>query len=153
MKLRLREVHPIARRGTVALVDRRATRAQRRRGDDYGSGIVGGLEVVTLPVYPPSPHGAELRQLRTLLGLSIGEAARALGVSAVELSDLERGRRVPVDPSDWKPARAVLSALERGAVESATTTRGDDARDGATTHADDDARAQARAARRARPHR
>lgn len=59
--------------------------------------ICGRLDTVRIPTYPADAEaeGQRVRMLRAPLGLR--EAARALGVSAVWLSDVECGRRRLVD--------------------------------------------------------
>lgn len=52
---------------------------------------------LTLPDYPPSPEAAALRQARVDAGISLREMARRLGISAVDLSAVERGSKVPED--------------------------------------------------------
>lgn len=47
----------------------------------------------TEPEYPDYPDGRALRQLRLDLQLILREAAAILGMSATDLSALERGRR------------------------------------------------------------
>lgn len=60
-----------------------------------------GLEDVRTPVYEKGSNAAALRLLRTHAKLGLRDAASALGISAVELSGLERGRLVPEDKNDW----------------------------------------------------
>lgn len=65
-------------------------------GEQVGEALVCGfdgcgLEEVAVPVYPPSPMGRKLRDLRLALGLNLRAAAARLGISASDLSALERG--------------------------------------------------------------
>jgi hypothetical protein len=69
-----------------------------------------GTERVTIPEYPPSPGGEALRTLRVKLGLSLRDAARALGVTAVEMSGVERGS---YRPESWAGAAALLQDAAR----------------------------------------
>lgn len=57
--------------------------------------------------FPPSPRGRALRDLRVELGQGLRETARALGLSAVQLSDLERGRAT----TDWDEIERRLRAI------------------------------------------
>ena len=59
------------------------------------------LEDVRTPVYPSSTRAGALRTLRKVARLGLRDAASMLGVRAVELSGLERGRLVPEDESEW----------------------------------------------------
>ena len=54
--------------------------------------------------YPPSPEGKKLRDLRVQLGIGLREASRLLGLTAVQLSSVERGGAV----LDWTEAAKVL---------------------------------------------
>lgn len=79
------------------------------------------IEPVATREYPPSPLGAQLRRYRTAVDrggdhVSLGDAARAIGVSAVDVSDLERGRAT-LDPVDWRRAFDAVRALSRVPVE------------------------------------
>lgn len=59
--------------------------------------------------FPPSPEGTALKEERRQLGLSLGEAARALGISVSALSDLEHGEAT----CDWAQASATLVRTAR----------------------------------------
>lgn len=52
---------------------------------------------VKVPTYPRSPEGDGLRALRLRCGLSIGDAARLLGLTLTEYSGLETGQYVAVN--------------------------------------------------------
>lgn len=69
----------------------------------------GGLREVTEPVYPPSPRGAALRELRAREGahVTLGEAARLMGVRPSELSSLELGRAT-LSAEDWDEAERLI---------------------------------------------
>lgn len=54
--------------------------------------------------YPPSPGGDALRSERLYICLPELDAAKRLGLSAVEYSELERGRRT----CDWDEAMRLL---------------------------------------------
>ncbi len=66
---------------------------------EYDDPSKSGLHEVVLPVYPDSPGGRELRALRLRLGLGLRKCASLLGITAVELSGLERGSHIPA--SGW----------------------------------------------------
>lgn len=51
----------------------------------------GGLALLTTDEYPPHPTGQLVRDLRVTLGIALRDASKALGLTAVELSSLERG--------------------------------------------------------------
>lgn len=59
-------------------------------------------------VYPPSPNGARLRELRISLGFSLRQAAIAMELRSCDLSDLEMGRKGLSVLSDWTDAEARL---------------------------------------------
>lgn len=78
-------------------------------GEHNGTAFIGGhLREVPLPTYPPSPDGKRLRNRRVALGLSLREAAIALGVRAVELSELERGAARLSTAEEWNEAIRAL---------------------------------------------
>ena len=60
-----------------------------------------GLEDVRTPIYNVSAPAGALRTARRVAGLGLRDAASMIGVRAVELGGLERGRLVPEDPLDW----------------------------------------------------
>lgn len=60
--------------------------------------------------YPPSPRGRAVRDLRVELGLGLRDTAMALGLTAVQLSDLERGRAT----TDWDEVERRVRALAGG---------------------------------------
>lgn len=63
-------------------------------------GVHGPIE---LPEYPPSPQGRAFRDARVAAGLTIREMAKRIGLSAVHVSDVERGAAVPEDwASFWR---------------------------------------------------
>ena len=81
-------------------------------GEHNGTAIVGGhLREVPLPTYPPSPDGKRLREKRIAVGLSLREAAIVLGLSAVDLSMLERGAARLSTAKEWED---VFKRLEWG---------------------------------------
>ena len=71
-----------------------------------------GLEDVRSPMYAVSARAGALRTLRKVARLGLRDAAIELGVSAIELSSLERGRMVPEDENEWLK---MLETLERRA--------------------------------------
>lgn len=94
-----KRVEPISKRDTAAFVTRNGTC---------------GLETIALDVYPPSEQ-TELRAKRIAFGLTLREAATALGMRVVEVSEVERGARVFVDTETYAAAIAVLhSAAQSG---------------------------------------
>lgn len=74
------------------------------------AGRCGGVERMVTLVRPPSPNGDRLREVRTRLGLSLGQAADALGLRPSELSGLELGAKVPVGERAWDRIFAALAA-------------------------------------------
>ncbi len=60
-----------------------------------------GYQMVDWPVYPPSPRGEAVRELRMRTALGLGSAARLFGVSVVTWSGLERGG-VTLSDGDWE---------------------------------------------------
>lgn len=91
---------PVEQRTTMAFVD--------RRDDSAPYGLRGSFEEVTLPTFAPSPSGERLRKSRVMVDLSIGDAARTLGITAAELSGLEHGR-YDLSAEDWD---RVFDAIE-----------------------------------------
>jgi hypothetical protein len=67
------------------------------RGEDYRTHT---FELLTFPTYPQSLNGRALRVIRTQCEVSMGAAARALGITVVEQSGLERGSKTLSD-ADW----------------------------------------------------
>jgi hypothetical protein len=59
--------------------------------------------------YPDSPEGDALRDFRTARRIGLREASARLGISAVHLSNLERGAAV----CDWELVREIVGG-ERG---------------------------------------
>lgn len=90
---KISDVEPIGKRSSVALVR-------------YGFGCK--MEEVTQSVYPDSPASSELREFRIRLGMSLGDAARTLGIKASRMSDLEHGRAAFSDPQDYQRAKDAL---------------------------------------------
>jgi hypothetical protein len=71
------------------------------------------LEDVRSPVYRVSARAGALRTLRQGARLGLRDAASELGVSAVELSGLERGRLVPEDEKEWPKMMETLDRRAR----------------------------------------
>jgi hypothetical protein len=59
------------------------------------------MEEIRSPVFDLSPRAEKLHALRLGLGLGLRDAASQMGIRAVELSGLERGRMVPSRAADW----------------------------------------------------
>ena len=59
-----------------------------------------GLQMLTMPTYPPSPIGRALRTTRHRLDLTLGDAGRVLGIRAERVSALEMGRATLSD-REW----------------------------------------------------
>lgn len=62
----------------------------------------GGFRMLQMPEYPPHPEGEMLRDLRVSFQIGLREAADAMGVSATDLSALERGSKAAEDTAGWK---------------------------------------------------
>lgn len=77
-------------------------------GHDDAGKPVGGFGPVTQPAYPPSPRGERLAAERKRGMVGLMRAAAALGLTAENLSGVERGRYVFVDEQDWDRAEAAL---------------------------------------------
>ena len=71
------------------------------------------LREIEEPTYPPSPRGAALRELRARDGahVTLGEAARLLGIRPSEVSSLELGR-VTLSAEDWDEAERLIRELK-----------------------------------------
>jgi hypothetical protein len=52
---------------------------------------------IEIPEYPPSPQGRAFRNARVAADVTIRDMAKRLGLSAVHVSDVERGAAVPED--------------------------------------------------------
>ena len=90
------KIAPVGSRESVAFVTR--------------AGVGCGLESVSLPTYEPHPHQA-LREHRLAVGLTLRDAASALGLRAVEVSEIERGARRFVDEAEWGAAICALRSF------------------------------------------
>ncbi len=64
-----------------------------------------------IDIFPPSPNGKKLRDLRKELDIGLREAAKALGISATELSSLERGGATC---GEWEELFQVLREVRHG---------------------------------------
>lgn len=88
-------------------------------GDRVGVAFVclaagtGGFRNMVSNVYPESPRGEALRVARLAAGQTLGSAARALGMSPVDLSGLEMGRRTLDDAGEWDRATAIILPAEQ----------------------------------------
>jgi hypothetical protein len=79
---------------------------------EYNDGT-GGWAEWSEPVYEDSPQGELLRKIRVEEGehVTLSQAAKALSISVVDLSSLERGRKT-LSPVDWERAFAAIRALK-----------------------------------------
>jgi len=102
MAFEIEQVKPIGERESPAFVD-----GVTESGEDFGE-----FRLMKFPVYPPAPRGATLRAFRVggpgAAYVSIFEAAKLLGLKAVDVSALERGAARFVDEADWERAAKVL---------------------------------------------
>jgi hypothetical protein len=71
------------------------------------------LDVFESPQYPAHPQGRALRDARVDAHMSLGELARALGIRAVELSELEHGR-LTTDAPGWEECMAAVKGAANG---------------------------------------
>jgi len=63
-----------------------------------------GVETWEEDAFPDSPLGREARALRRRFSLTMGDVARAFGITVVDVSDIERGRQEPESWSEWRDA-------------------------------------------------
>lgn len=96
--MKLIPVEPIGTRRSMALVK-------------HASGPC-TIEGVELPEYPPSPRGRALRDARVAKAIGVRDLAHVLGISAVQLGELERGRLV-TDDAGWDEAMARVKEMSR----------------------------------------
>lgn len=59
----------------------------------------------------PTPFGRYLRRHRVAAGISLRAAARKLGISAVYLSEVERGVRRSLPPKYWPELQEIIPTL------------------------------------------
>jgi hypothetical protein len=71
------------------------------------------LETWQESCYPPAPRGEALRLLRVQTATSLRATARLLELNVIEVSDLEMGRRVFENDSDWARATEIVQADAR----------------------------------------
>lgn len=71
-------------------------------------GMASGWTTFSISVYPESPHGEMLRKRRIALGLSLSEAASAIGIEREVLSKLENGSALITDSGGWDAALRAL---------------------------------------------
>jgi hypothetical protein len=74
---------------------------------DYVDGT-GELKMIDHHDYPPNPRADALRELRVKLGVGLRAAAKAMGLSAVELAEIERGESMFAHDSSWAYAEAAI---------------------------------------------
>lgn len=84
--LKIEAVEPIGTQRTHAFIN-------RGHAED-GTALNHSFEEIEVPVYPKDAvaSGRELRDARVTRGINLRDAAKLLGISVVQLSDLERGR-------------------------------------------------------------
>jgi hypothetical protein len=80
-------------------------------GVDAQGNDVGGFGPVERPVYPESPLGEALRKERVRRSLGLGEFARAVGLTPVQLSALEHGK-AKTTPEGWAALGRALATLK-----------------------------------------
>lgn len=70
----------------------------------------------------PIPHefGRYVRRQRAAAGVSLRSAARALGISAVYLGEVERGVRPPLKEQHWDALVRAVPAIDRNSLERLT---------------------------------
>lgn len=75
-------------------------------GEGTGIGCgPGGCQLVPTKEYPITPEAKNFRAARVDAGMSLRDAARALELSPVDVSAVERGSKVPEDWSAfWRKA-------------------------------------------------
>lgn len=60
-----------------------------------------GLVECDVPSYPLTDEARDFRRARIAAGVNVRRAAARIGVRASEVSDVERGAKVPEDWGDW----------------------------------------------------
>jgi hypothetical protein len=68
-----------------------------------------GFELMDFDVHPQSPRGRAFRDMREQCRLSMRDAAKALGITAVQVSGLERGS-FTLTPEGWNEAERIVRA-------------------------------------------
>lgn len=96
VKLTVTPVAPIGARKAMAFVE-------------HVDESLSGLHEVELPIYPDSPHGRKLRELRIRHGVGLRYCSELLGLTAVEVSGLERGSHTT---DEWDEVFARLASVE-----------------------------------------
>ncbi len=83
-----------------------------RSADVEGKG--GGMDELEIKSYPPSVRGAELRAVRHNVHppMHLGHLSRIIGVSTVDVSDLERGCATLANSEEWERLFAVVRAAK-----------------------------------------
>lgn len=123
-KWRFHEVEHTSTRRSTAFVDKRCSACDgygspagggpRGRGpcaECDGTGIVGGMVIREVPVYPDEEDRQELRERRVALNLSLRACADYFGLSVVDWSRVERGN---LRPSNWCRLIEALDEVPRG---------------------------------------
>jgi hypothetical protein len=59
------------------------------------------LEDIRRPLYDVVPEASAFRALRVKSRIGLSVAANRIGIRAIELADLERGKLVPADSKRW----------------------------------------------------
>lgn len=85
---------------------------------DYFDGR-GELREIEEGIYPPHQValGREFREFRTKCGLTLGECSRTLGLTVVEVSEIERGRKKFETLQDELQATRLMSAWKENHVK------------------------------------
>ena len=87
---------------------RKVEQIARRQQRTECCGLARGWCTFWAPVYPESPGGERLRRRRMALGISLQDAAAALGIEPKVLTELETGAAVIADPGGWDAALRAL---------------------------------------------
>lgn len=78
-------------------------------GHDSEGNPIGGAGVWDQPSHGPRPpEAARMRALRVANRISLRQAANLLGLTVVEVGELERGKRQPCGETTWADIHAVM---------------------------------------------
>ena len=80
--------------------------------DEHGNHTRGGVELVTTRSAPDTAAGVLLRRLRQALRLTLDDAGRSLGLSIVEVSEIECGILVVSDREFVRACRLLCGAAK-----------------------------------------
>lgn len=105
MRFQVKKVEPTGFHVGAAFV------TQRVVANGTSEDRLSGVELVTSEAHPDSPEGVRLRALRSAAQphVSMGQAARRLGMTVTQYSGLETGRYTFLDPVDWETAAEVIT--------------------------------------------